>query len=142
MILSEFENKIINLLQETFPDFTVESFPVKFEEYTFTSPVGCHLLKYNGTKFSNQETIYAVVQNAAVNYSVITAYRGLQTYDEIHKPQKLLRNILRGYEFEGKKITLGSEEFLSEINGDLYMGLEFSIELFETEDEKYDEILV
>lgn len=142
MNLQIFENNIKNFLQEKFPDFTVASFPSKFEEYTFTSPIGCHLLKYNGTKFLKQETVWAVTQTAAVNFSIITGYRGLQNYDEVHPIQTLLRNTLKGFEYEGKKITLGSEEFLTEVNGDLYMGLEISIELFETEDEKYDEIFV
>lgn len=142
MNLQNFENHILSILQEKFPDFTIESFPSKFEEYTFTSPIGCILLKYNRTKFSKQETIWAVTQTAMVNFSVITGYRGLQNYNEVHPMQTLLRNTLKGFEYEGKKITLGSEEFLTEVNGDLYIGLEILIDLFETEDEKYDEILV
>lgn len=142
MNLADFEQNIINLLSQTFPEFTVESFPVKFEEYTFTSPVGCHLLKYNGTTFQKQETVWAVTQFSTVNYSVITGFRGLQNYKEMHPVQTLLRDTLRGFEYEGKKIVLDSEEFLAEINGDLYVGLEFKIELFETEGQDNDDILV
>lgn len=142
MNLQNFENHILSILQEKYPEYTVESFPSKFEEYTFTSAIGCHLLKYNGTKFSKQETVWAVTQTATVNFSVITGYRALQNYKEMHPEQTLLRNTLKGLEYEGKKITLVNEEFLTEVNGDLYMGLGISIELFETEDEKYDEILI
>lgn len=133
--LSAFENAVISHLQTTFPEFTVESFPSNFENYTFSSAIGCHLLKYTGTKFSVQETIWAVTESATVSYSVITGYRGLQNYNEMHPVQTQLRNALRGFEYLGRKITLGSEEFLTEINGDMYMGLQFSIELFETENE-------
>ena len=139
--LSDLENAIITHLQETFPTFTVESFPSNFENYTFSSAVGCHLVKYNGTKFSTQETIWAVTQSATVNFSVITGYRGLQNYKEMHTFQTQLRNALRGFEFLGKKIILGNEEFLSEINSDLYMGLQFSIELFETENDNEPTII-
>lgn len=142
MNLSNFENTIISVLKEIFPQFTVESFPSNFSDYTFTSPVGCHLVRYNGSDFSAQNTVWGVTQPMTVKYSVITGYRGLQNYNEIHPQQEVLRNTLKGHKFFGKKIFLSSEEFLTEINGDLYMGLNFSVKIFETENEEYDEIFV
>ena len=139
MNIGEIENLIIETLQKAFPEREVSSFPTKFEDFTFTSPIGCLLVKYNYTNFSEQKTIWQVEQNGTVKFSIILGYRGLYFFGETHQPQQKIRNILKGIEIYGKKIVLGKEEFLSEINGDVYVGLECSIQITE-EDENEDEI--
>ncbi len=139
MNICEIENLIIETLRKAFPEREVSSFPTKFEDFTFTSPIGCLLVKYNYTNFSEQKTIWQVEQNGTVKFSIISGYRGLYSFGETHQTQQEIRNILKGLEIYGKKIVLGKEEFLSEINGDVYVGLECSIQITE-EDENEDEI--
>lgn len=139
MDIGEIEKLIIETLKKAFPEREVLSFPTKFEDFTFTSPIGCLLLKYNYTNFSEQKTIWQVEQNGTVKFSIISGYRGLFFFGETHQTQQKIRNILKGLEIYGKKIVLGKEEFLSEINGDVYVGLECNIQITE-EDENEDEI--
>ena len=139
MNIAQIENAIIDVLKQNFPEREVNSFPAKFEEYTFLSPVGCLLVKYNFTNFAQQETIWFSQQSGIVKFSIIAGYRGLFSYGETHNVQEKIRNTLRGLLIYGKKITINKEEFLSEINGDLYVGLECSLQITE-EDENQDEI--
>lgn len=139
MDIGEIEKLLIETLQNAFPEREVLSFPTKFEDFTFTSPIGCLLVKYNYTNFSEQKTLWLVEQNGTVKFSVIAGHRGLSDYGETHPIQKQIRNLLRGLTIFGKKIILGKEEFLSEINGDLYIGLECSVQITE-EDENEDEV--
>lgn len=136
MNIAEVENVIISSLQTAFPDFECCSFPTKFEEYTFTSPVGCLLVKYDYTQFTTQETVWTVQQSGNLKFSIIAGYRGLQNYKEIHPYQAKIRTALRGLELYGRKFTIGKEEFLSEINGDLYVGLDLGIKI--TEEDEYE----
>lgn len=138
MNIGEIENLIIEILQKAFPEREVSSFPTKFEDYTFTSPIGCLLVKYNYTNFSEQKTIWQVVQNGTVKFSVIAGYRGLFSFGETHETQQKIRNVLKGLEIFGKKIVLRKEEFLAEINGDVYVGLECSIQIEEEDENDYE----
>lgn len=138
MNIGEIENLIIETLQKAFHEREVSSFPTKFEDYTFTSPIGCLLVKYNYTNFSEQKTIWQVAQNGTVKFSVIAGYRGLFSFGETHETQQKIRNVLKGLEIFGKKIVLGKEEFLAEINGDVYVGLECSIQIEEEDENDYE----
>ena len=136
MNIGEVENAIITKLSDVFPEFEVCSFPANFEGYTFSAPIGCMLVKYDYTQFSGQETLWNVQQTGTVKFSIISGYRGMSGYGQIHPYQDKIRRTLRGFELFGRKIDLGKEEFLSEIDGDLYVGLEIGIKI--TEEDEYN----
>jgi len=136
MNIANIEKTIIETLQNAFSDFEVCSFPVKFEKFTFTSPVGCLLVKYDYTQFKTQETVWNVQQTGNLKFSIIAGYRNFYNYCELHPYQTKIRNVIRGLELYGRKIELGKEEFLSEINGDVYVGLELGIKI--TEEDEYE----
>ena len=134
------ENAIIEALKEVFPEFDVESFPSDFEHYNFTSPTGCLLVKYLQTDYSDQNTLWNVSQNSAIRFNIISGYRGLKEYKQTHKPQQMLKDALQGLEILGRKIQVVKEQFLTEINTDLYCGLTIKIEFVLDADDLNDEI--
>lgn len=132
------EKAIIEHLQNNFPDFDVESFPAKFEDYTFSSAIGCLLVKYDRTDYSTQKSLWEVSQEAVCKWTIVAGYRSLQFLGDIHKPQKKLKDCLRGLEVEGYKFILDSEQFEAEIDGDLYCSLSIKINCFTQETENFD----
>lgn len=121
------EKALIEHLQSHFKDFDVESFPAKFEDYTFSSSVGCLLVKYDKTDYSAQKSIWEVAQDTTCKWTIVAGYRSLQTLGSIHEPQKKLKDCIRGFEVDGYKFILESEQFEAEINGDLYCSLSIKI---------------
>ena len=128
------ENAIISALKSKFPEFDIESFPADFQSYNFTSPTGCMLIKYLKTDFNEQNSVWNVNQVSTIRFNIISGYRGLRTYKQTHQPQQILKDTLQGLEILGKKIQLVQEQFLTEINTDLYCGLTIKIE--HTQEEK------
>ena len=129
------ENSIISALKSVFPDFDVECFPVDFENYTFTNPQGSILIKYLQTDFSEQNTIWEVGQETTLKFNIISCYRGLASYNEVYEPQNKIKRTIQGLEILGRKIILEKEQFLAEINTDLYCGITCKIKLWLNEND-------
>ena len=127
-INEEFENEILNCLKSNFPDFDVESYPSDFETHFFTSSKGCLLVKFVSTVFSPQVTVWEVEQESSTTFEIISCYRSMDNYGQIHAPQQKLKDVLQGLEILGRKIVLEKEEFLKEKNTDLYIKLVCKIE--------------
>lgn len=129
MSLNEsFENAILENLKSNFSDFDVESYPSDFENYHFTSAKGCILVKFVNTIFSPQLTVWDVNQISTTTFEIISCYRSMDNYGQIHYPQQKIKDTLQGLEILGRKITLEKEEFLKEKNTDLYCKLVCKIE--------------
>ena len=117
------EKTILSTLKSNFEDFDVENFPIGFENYHFTSAKGCFLIKFLNTIFLEQNTIWEVNQETNTIFEIFSIYRGMDNYSQIHYPQTKLKELLQGLEISGRKITLVKEEFLKEVNTDLYCKL-------------------
>lgn len=127
------ENILLSELKKALPEYDVESFPTKFENYTFTSPNGCVLVKYVKTSFSQQNTIWNVTQDSTIKFSIIAGFRGLNEYSQLHEPLQKIKEVLTGLEIAGRKVFLTDEQFLAEINTDLYCGITLNINLWQEE---------
>ena len=124
------EELLITELKNAMPEYDVESFPANFESYTFTSPIGCLLVKYVKTSFKEQNTIWNVNQDCTAKFTIIAGFRGFSKYSEIHEPLQKIKDVLAGLEIAGRKIYLTDEQFLAEINTDLYCGISLNIDLW------------
>ncbi|MBR1754019.1 hypothetical protein IJ732_04205 [bacterium] len=127
------ETEILSVLKSNFLDFDVENFPVNIDNYHFTSSKGCFLVKFLSTEFLEQNTIWEVNQETNVTFEIISIYRGMDNYSQIHYPQENLKQILQGFEISGRKITLVKEEFLKEVNTDLFCKLTCKIKFPQNE---------
>lgn len=130
-LTGQVEQVLIAELKKALPEYDVESFPSNFEGYTFTSPNGCLLVKYVKTTFAEQGTIWDVNQNCTVKFTIIAGFRGFNKYSEIHEPLQQVKDVLTGLEIAGRKIYLTDEQFLAEINTDLYCGISLNIDLWQ-----------
>ena len=116
-------DEIIRILKLKFLDFDVENFPTNIQNYHFTSSKGCLLVKFKHTEFLEQNTIWDVNQESRVTFEIIAIYRGMDNYSQIHEPQQKLKEVLQGLEITGRKVVLVKEEFLKEVNTDIYCSL-------------------
>jgi len=132
-INAQIESSILEALKADFPTFDVVSFPVDFENYSFTSPTGCMLVKFSQTNFNEQYTLWEVNQEGDTLFEIISGYRGLNNYGELHAPLQNLKNSLQGLEVLGRKIILIKEEFLKEINTDLFCKITCKIKTYQDE---------
>lgn len=132
-ITGQVEEIILKALKEDLPEYDVESFPANFQTYTFTSPFGCILVKYVKTSYNAQDTIWEVSQNNTIKFTLIIGLRGLSKYSEIHEPMQKVKDVITGLEIMGRKITLSDDQFLAEINTDLYCGISLNINLWQEE---------
>lgn len=114
------ETEILSNLKTKFTDFDIANYPVNFDNYHFTSSKGCLLIKFLNTEFLEQNTIWEVNQEANLTFEIISVYRGMDNYSQIHYPQDQIKQTLQGMEIAGRRIILVKEEFLKEVNTDLY----------------------
>lgn len=114
------ETEILSNLKTKFTDFDIENYPVNFDNYHFTSSKGCLLIKFLNTEFLEQNTIWEVNQEANLTFEIISVYRGMDNYSQIHYPQEQIKQTLQGMEIAGRRLILVKEEFLKEVNTDLY----------------------
>lgn len=103
MKITEIDNKIINVLQNEFPNFTVESFPNNFDDYIFSSPEGCILSKYVKRNFSSSKTIGVVNQNAKISFEIFIGRVYLSCHQEIYNDLDKLDATLTAIEIDGFK---------------------------------------
>lgn len=132
-ITGQVEEILIETLKKTLPEFDIESFPVNFQAYTFTSPIGCILVKYVKTSYKEQNTIWNVNQDSVLKFTLIIGLRGLSKYFEMHEPIQKIKDVITGLEIMGRKIILNDDQFLAEINTDLYCGISLNINLWQEE---------
>lgn len=129
IMLKIIETTVINKLKEQFPEFEIDSFPVDFSLYTFTSPLGCILLRYDKSKISNQNALCAVMADESYNFVVFTGLRYAQTHSDVYPFLKKLKTVLNGLNILNKKLLVNEISFEDEINGDLWYSYDIQITL-------------
>ena len=136
-MLDQIEKELNGELKSKFEGFDIEPFPAKFEDYSFTSHNGCLLIRYNGSSFSNQNTVLAANQSETYTYSMIMGIRYCNSFKDCYKWIKLLKDTLNGLTICGYRIVLKQVKFLEEIDTDLWWGVSFSlVQEFEDKNKK------
>lgn len=112
------ENKIIERLcqSEMLKGFDIESFPANFEEYNFTSSLGCILVCFNGEDFSEPETLSATVQTDTYLYTVYLGLRSLSVLSEANPTMHEIKSLLTGYRVNGKPLYPVNIKYVGKIN--------------------------
>lgn len=132
-MLDTIEKTLNKILSKNFEGFEIDSFPAKFEDYNFTSHNGCLLIRYEGSDFSNQNTITAVNQSETYTYSIIAGFRFCNSSKDCNKWIKLIKQVLQGYLINGYRTVIKRIRFLDEIEGDFWYGCTISL-VYETKD--------
>lgn len=138
-MIGQIEKRIIEMLQnsEIFDGMDIQSFPANFEDYNFTSSLGCILVKYNGEDLTEPETLGATVQTDTYSYSVFVGLRSLTVLSEGYPILNEVKDLLTGFRVNGKKLYPTSVKYSGKINyNDNFWNLTFKIKL--TNATRYD----
>ena len=107
-MLTNIEKELIQAIENIYPDFDVASFPLDFDRYDFTNHDGCALVKYQGSTFSQQNTVWEVSQDETYEYKILFGLRYLRTFNEANPVISNIKKILQGLLVVNHKVTCGS----------------------------------
>lgn len=128
-MLTEIENALIENIKAVYQNFDVTSFPLDFERYDFTNHDGCALVKYQGSTFSQQNTVWEVSQDETYEYKILLGLRYLRTFQEANPVISNLKKILQGLLIVNHKVTLKMIKFEGVDNGDLWFSITINLKL-------------
>lgn len=134
-MFDEIEDLILARLKEVemFRGFDILPFPENFEKFSFLSGRGCLLIKYDGSTFTDPQTINFVRQNETLEFSVIAGFRYQRTLKEVYPMLKAIKKTLTGLRYNGKQLYPKKRQYIGHVKGDLYYGYVFAITLPSTE---------
>ncbi|MGN1124993.1 MAG: Gp37 family protein [Candidatus Gastranaerophilaceae bacterium] len=67
----DIENSIIQYLKDKFPQFLVQGFPEKPQEFILLHPVGAILVHYRGGNYSQTDAINFISQDKNLNFTSV-----------------------------------------------------------------------
>lgn len=126
------ENAILKRLESSdmFKGMDIESFPANFENYHFTSALGCLLVKYNQEDFSEPETLAATVQTDTYSFCIYLGLRSLTLLNEANPVIQEIKDLLTGFQINGKKLYPTNIKHIGKINySDHFWALTFKLKL-------------
>lgn len=123
------ENTILNKLRENFEEYEIDGFPVDFDNYVITSPVGALLLRYENHKNSQQTAIWAVNSNKTYTFTLFAAARYLKKHTEAYGFNTQIEKVLNGLTILNKKLVVTEGDFETELSGDLWYSFTLQITL-------------
>lgn len=123
------ENAILDKLKENFAEYEIDGFPVDFDRYVITSPVGALLLRYERHKNSVQTTQWAVNTDKTYNFTLFAATRYLKKHIEAYGLITAIEKVLNGLTILHKRLIVSSGSFETELSGDLWYSFDLQITL-------------
>ena len=130
------EDYIIKKLKEEFSEYEVDGFPVNFERYTITSPVGAMLLKYEKHTNSVQKTNWAVTTEKTYKFTLYEGIRYLKKHTEAYNDISKTERVLNGLTILNKRLSVTECNFVKSLSGDLWYSFSIAITLPLTDEYK------
>ncbi len=128
MSIREIEDSIIQYLKEKFPQFLVQGFPEKPQEFILLHPIGAILVHYRGGNYSNLNAIGIISQDKGLNFAITVVTRNLRNNNGSYETLDKVKQYLCGYKIpECTKLTPNKESFISETNGIWQYEIEFTL---------------
>lgn len=138
------ENAIIERLKssEVFDGMDIESFPANFEDYHFTSALGCLLVKYTQEDLTEPETLAATIQTDTYSFCIYLGLRSLTLLNEAYPIIQEVKDLLTGFEVNGKKLYPTNIKHIGKINyDDHFWALTFKLKLTTSSRYEKNEVL-
>lgn len=128
MSIREIEDSIIQYLKNKFPDFLVQGFPEKPQEFILLHPIGAILVHYKGGNYANSNAIEFISQDKGLNFAITVVTRNLRNNKGAYETLDKIKQVLCGYKIPGcTKLTPKKEGFISETNGIWQYEIEFTL---------------
>jgi len=122
------ENAIIEKLKSEIPNFLIEGFPDKPSEFILIHPIGAILVHYQGSNYSNSQSIGYINQENKKEFAITVVTRDLRSNNGAYKMLDKVRSILTGFQIPGcSKLTPTKDGFISEKAGIWQYGINFTL---------------
>ena len=128
MSIREIENSIILYLKDKFPEFLVDGFPEKPQEFILLHPVGAVLVHYRGGNYTNLNSLGIISQTRGLSFAITVVTRNLRNNNGAYETLDKVKQYLCGYKINGcTKMIPQKEGFISETNGIWQYEIEFNL---------------
>lgn len=128
MNIREIENSIIEKLKITFPEVLVQGFPDKPSEFILLHPIGALLVHYQGSNYTNSQSLGFVVQDNKKEFSVTVVTRNLRFNQGAYEYIDSVKSVLTGFQpDECSQLMPTKDFFISENSGIWQYGVNFTL---------------
>ena len=128
MNIREIENCIIARLKNVFPEVLVEGFPDKPSEFILLHPIGALLIHYQGSNYSNTESLSFVTQENKKEFSITIVTRNLRSNNGAYEYLDKVKAALSGFSIDECTSLLPTKDyFISENTGIWQYGINFTL---------------
>lgn len=128
MNIRAIENSIIDKLKINFPEVLVEGFPDKPSEFILLHSIGALLVHYQGSNYSNSESLGCIVQDNKKEFSITIVTRNLRANQGAYEYLDKVKAVLTGFQVdECTKLMPTKDFFISENGGIWQYGINFAL---------------
>lgn len=130
-MIETIENQIIETLKqnETFKGFDIEPYPENFDRYNFLSAKGCILVRYDGSIYTEPETLVKINQSETYEFSLIAGIRYQEIFSKNYPVLKEIKKGLTGLQIREGKLYPKKLKYLGQKDRTTYYGYVFAIKL-------------
>lgn len=128
MNIREIENSIIERLKTEFPEVLVQGFPDKPSEFILLHSIGALLVHYQGSNYTNSESLGCIVQDNKKEFSITIVTRNLRANQGAYEYLDKVKVVLTGFQIdECSKLMPTKDFFISENSGIWQYGVNFTL---------------
>lgn len=128
MNIRAIENSIITKLKTDFPEVLVEGFPDKPSEFILLHSIGALLVHYQGSNYTNSESLGYIVQDNKKEFSITIVTRNLRANQGAYEYLDKVKAALTGFQVdECTKLMPTKDFFISENGGIWQYGINFTL---------------
>lgn len=128
MNIREIENSIIEKLKTSFTEVLVQGFPEKPSEFILLHPIGALLVHYQGSNYTNSESLGCIVQNNKKEFAITIVTRNLRNNQGAYEFIDNVKSILSGFQpVECSQLMPTKDYFISENGGIWQYGVNFTL---------------
>ena len=128
MNIREIEDSIITKLKTDFPEVLVQGFPDKPSEFILLHSIGALLVHYQGSNYTNSESLGCIVQDNKKEFSITIVTRNLRANQGAYEYLDKVKAVLTGFQIdECSKLMPTKDFFISENSGIWQYGVNFTL---------------
>lgn len=132
-MLDVIENTILEKLRgcETFKGYSIDPEPEDFKNYPFTSELGCLLVSYDSTSYSDPQTLNTITQDATYTFKIIAGLRYFKTntLKESFPVLQAIKNVLTGVRISSGRLYPTKCQYIGKLDRTHYYSYTFEIKL-------------
>lgn len=128
---------------ELFKGFDIDSEPEDFSSYPFTSELGCLLVSYDSTTYSDPQTLNTITQEATYTFSITAGLRYFKsnTLKESYPVLDAIKKALTGLRISSGRLYPTKCQYIGKLARTHYYRYSFEIKLKSIEATQPDNVL-